>query len=338
MSAFDDLIAKLTERNLSTDKVDAILEAGETLANALGGGAEIMEQLNALRTAGIQKKNNKDIKDIDNPKDLNAMFDDYTAKVKKDASVVNHSREAEMAYKMHSLVSIGKMSKEQALEFSEKLKETDCMKYGSLSDKNLFRDSVVATYEYCGYKSEQQKKMDEYTKKMDAELQGKEYVPEKEKDLYERKTNSNDYADMFKKDSKSYEAGRGVFDRYKEVFSNVWNSPEVRKNRKELKDSFNSLGVLDALKNGVSKNPELTMAAGALSVFAGIGTANPALAAAGASILTVEAVKLYNEKIKGKVSRKIEGNDTKETKKMLSGKAGTKGVVMINSISGERNG
>ena len=31
MSAFDDLIAKLTERNLSTDKVDAILEAGENL-------------------------------------------------------------------------------------------------------------------------------------------------------------------------------------------------------------------------------------------------------------------------------------------------------------------
>ena len=56
MSAFDDLIAKLTEKNLSTDKVDAILEAGENLANALGGGAEIMEQLNALRTAGIQKK------------------------------------------------------------------------------------------------------------------------------------------------------------------------------------------------------------------------------------------------------------------------------------------
>lgn len=327
MSTFDDLITKLSEKNLSDAKVDEILNAGETLAKALGDKEDVLEGLRSLRVAAQNKKDNKDIKQIDNPKDLNAMMDDYMQKIEKDPSVINHSREAEMAYKMSELVSVGKMNTEECLAFSEKLMKTNCAKYGSESDKYLFRDSITASYEYCGYQSEQQRKMGANLNKLDADISGKDYTPEKEKDLYERKPrgnfNHNDAADKFKDGAQSYEAGSGVFDRYKKIFKEVWSSPEVVANRKKIKsewgnikDAVKATGKIElaSLKKGMDKNPKLAVATSLGAVFVGMGTANPALAAAGGVMLTASIMSLYNKKVKNKRNEVTAENTTNNKK------------------------
>ena len=56
MSAFDDLIAKLAERNLSDIEVDKIVNVGIGLASALGGGEEVLALLDSLKKQAEAKK------------------------------------------------------------------------------------------------------------------------------------------------------------------------------------------------------------------------------------------------------------------------------------------
>lgn len=319
MSVFDDLITKLSEKNLSDAEVDEILKAGEAYASVIGENEEILEGLSRLKLSVLDKKSNKDIKSIDNYEDLNAMFDDYMAKKEKNPNVINHSREADMAYKMHNLASIGKMSPEEILSFSEKLMTTGCATYGSEEDKSLFRDSIVASYEICGYQSVQQRKMGDNVNKLDAEISGRPYIPEPHVDLYSRPTanepDHNNIADSFKEDATSYEAGKGLFDRFKERIKTAADN-----NMKNVKGHFKDLGSF--LDEGLSKHPKRAMAAGLVAMIAGMETFNPPLAAAGASILTAAAVKYYNEKIKGKVADRSE--DVENAKDVQNDKSNEK--------------
>ncbi len=348
MSAFDELFAKLTEKNLSDNRVDEILKAGEALASVLGDTPDVLEEIAALRIGCVVKKTNKDINDIDNPKELNEMFDDYAAKAKKDPNVVNHSREAAMAYKMQSLVSSGKMEQTEALDFCKKLMETDCMTNGSYMDKNTFRDSIVATYEYCGYKSYRQQRMDNDVKKLDAQLSGKEFVPEREGDLYSKdnvvdsaKGNKSYQSEIntFKDGAKSYEAGSGLFDRCKKLFKEAWSSSKVEENSGFLNDLQQKINK--RIDSSLKDSSKLSLAICGGAVLAGCATVNPALAAAGASMFTVAVMKLYNEKIKGKLNeksgKKASSGEPKEEKGRLSAAAGNSGVVAIHSIVGGRN-
>ena len=65
MSAFDDLIAKLAERNLNDIEVDKIVNAGIGLASVLGNSEDVLEDLEKLKKQAEDKKQNKDIKYID---------------------------------------------------------------------------------------------------------------------------------------------------------------------------------------------------------------------------------------------------------------------------------
>ena len=62
MSVFDDLITKLSEKNLSDTEVDEILKAGEAYASVIGENEEILEGLSRLKLSVLDKKRNKDIK------------------------------------------------------------------------------------------------------------------------------------------------------------------------------------------------------------------------------------------------------------------------------------
>jgi hypothetical protein len=75
MSAFDYLIAKLAEKNLSDMEVDKIVNLGIGLASALGGSEDVLAQLDSLKKQAEAKKQNKDIKYIDGIDDMKNMRD-----------------------------------------------------------------------------------------------------------------------------------------------------------------------------------------------------------------------------------------------------------------------
>ena len=316
MSVFDDLITKLSEKNLSDEKVDEILNAGEMLAKTLGDNEDVQKGVAKLKEEALNKKRNKDIKQIDNPKDLNATMDDYLQKIEKDPSVINHAREAEMAYKMSELVSTGKMNTEEVLAFSEKLMKTGCMKSGSEVDKSFFENSIIKSFEYCGYQSEQQRKMGAIANQIRGASSEKYNLNTKSKG----NINHNATAEKFKEGTQSFEAGSGVFDRFKKAFKDEWNSEkaEWKARKSEIKAEWNAIkGAVktivkieeNSISRGLEKNPKAAIWGSLGCVFAGMGTGDPALAAAGGVMLSASAMSLYNKKVKGN----LKGNTAENT-------------------------
>lgn len=99
--------------------------------------------------------------------------------------------------------------------------------------------------------------------------------------------NIKDKAKDFIKGSKAYAAGKGLFAECRKAAIDSWNNPAS-----PFKEIYQK--NVQALK----QHPKEAVVAGAIAMFAGMGTANPALAAAGASILTAGVLALSKNKEK----------------------------------------
>lgn len=149
MSAFDELIAKLTEKNLSDVEVDKIVNAGIGLASALGGSEEVLSQLDSLKKQAEAKKQNKDIKyieGIDNIKDMKDAINLYNVRNEKVFS--NYEAQALMADKLSDL-SEKADGKEVYKLANNLLIDNSILENGSEYQKEMFAGCLCSAYAWA---------------------------------------------------------------------------------------------------------------------------------------------------------------------------------------------
>ena len=149
MSAFDDLIAKLTERNLSDMEVDKIVNAGIGLASVLGNGEDVLEDLEKLKKQAEDKKQNKDIKyidGIDNMKDMNDAINSYN--VRNDKGFANYEAQALMADKLSDL-SEKADGKDVYTAVNNLMRDDSILTKGTEEQKEKYAGSLCTAYAFA---------------------------------------------------------------------------------------------------------------------------------------------------------------------------------------------
>ena len=149
MSAFDDLIAKLTESNLSDMEVDKIVNAGIGLASVLGNSEDVLEDLEKLKKQAEDKKQNKDIKYIDSIDDMKDMHDavnNYNAR--NDKGFANYEAQALMADKLSNLSE--KADGKEVYNIANNLmKDTSILENGTKEQKEIFAGCLCTAYAFA---------------------------------------------------------------------------------------------------------------------------------------------------------------------------------------------
>ncbi|MBQ2886645.1 MAG: hypothetical protein IJE43_23240 [Alphaproteobacteria bacterium] len=149
MSAFDDLIAKLTERNLSDMEVDKIVNAGIGLASVLGNSEDILEDLEKLKKQAEDKKQNKDIKyidGIDNMKDMSDAINSYNAR--NDKGFINYEAQALLADKLSDLSE--KADGKDVYRLANSLmKDSSILENGTKEQKENFAGCLCTAYAFA---------------------------------------------------------------------------------------------------------------------------------------------------------------------------------------------
>lgn len=149
MSAFDDLIAKLTERNLSDMEVDKIVNAGIGLASVLGNSEDVLEDLEKLKKQAEDKKQNKDIKyidGIDNMKDMSDAINSYN--VRTDKGFVNYEAQALLADKLSDL-SEKADGKDVYKLVNNLMKDSSILENGTKEQKEKFAGCLCTAYAFA---------------------------------------------------------------------------------------------------------------------------------------------------------------------------------------------
>lgn len=149
MSAIDDLIAKLTERNLSDIEVDKIVNEGIGLASVLGNSEDVLEDLEKLKKQAEDKKQNKDIKyidGIDNMKDMNDAINSYN--VRSDKGFVNYEAQALLADKLSDLSE--KADGKDVYKLANNLmKDSSILENGTKEQKEKFAGCLCTAYAFA---------------------------------------------------------------------------------------------------------------------------------------------------------------------------------------------
>ena len=146
MSAFDDLIARLAEKNLSDMEVDKIVNEGIGLIGVLGGSEEFLAQLDSLKKQAEAKKQNKDIKyidGIDDMKDMNDAINSYN--VRNDKGFTNYEAQALLADKLADL-SEKADGKEVYKLVNNLMKDDSILENGTKKQKEKFAGSICTAY------------------------------------------------------------------------------------------------------------------------------------------------------------------------------------------------
>ena len=149
MSAFDDLIARLAEKNLSDMEVDKIVNEGIGLIGVLGGSEEFLAQLDSLKKQAEAKKQNKDIKyidGIDNMKDMNDAINSYN--VRNDKGFTNYAAQALLADKLADL-SEKADGKEVYKLVNNLMKDDSILENGTKEQKEIFAGSICTAYAFA---------------------------------------------------------------------------------------------------------------------------------------------------------------------------------------------
>lgn len=150
MSLLDDLITKLSEKNLSDADVDKILNAGINIASLLGNGEEVKESLNKLKLMAENKKQNKDIQYIDKlntPKDLNDAINIYNNRV--DKGYTNYEGQALLAEKLGNMSETDVLSTKDLYTLSNNLMKDDgILEYGTDAQKEIFAGNLCTAYAF----------------------------------------------------------------------------------------------------------------------------------------------------------------------------------------------
>ena len=149
MSAFDDLIARLAEKNLSDMEVDKIVNEGIGLIGVLGGSEEFLAQLDSLKKQAEAKKQNKDIKyidGIDDMKDMNDAINSYN--VRNDKGFTNYEAQALLADKLADL-SEKADGKEVYKLVNNLMKDDSILENGTKKQKEKFAGSICTAYAFA---------------------------------------------------------------------------------------------------------------------------------------------------------------------------------------------
>ena len=149
MSAFDDLIARLAEKNLSDMEVDKIVNEGIGLIGVLGGSEEFLAQLDSLKKQAEAKKQNKDIKyidGIDDMKDMNDAINSYN--VRNDKGFINYEAQALLADKLADLSE--KADGKEVYKLANNLmKDDSILENGTKKQKEIFAGSICTAYAFA---------------------------------------------------------------------------------------------------------------------------------------------------------------------------------------------
>ena len=149
MSAFDDLIARLAEKNLSDMEVDKIVNEGIGLIGVLGGSEEFLAQLDSLKKQAEAKKQNKDIKyidGIDDMKDMNDAINSYN--VRNDKGFTNYEAQALLADKLADLSE--KADGKEVYKLANNLmKDDSILENGTKKQKEIFAGSICTAYAFA---------------------------------------------------------------------------------------------------------------------------------------------------------------------------------------------
>lgn len=149
MSAFDELFAKLAEKNLNDMEVEKIVNVGIGLASALGGSEDVLAQLDSLKKQAEAKKQNKDIKyidGIDDMKDMRDAVNNYNAR--NDKGFANYDAQALMADKLADLSE--KADGKEVYNIANNLmKDTSILENGTKEQKETFAGCLCTAYAFA---------------------------------------------------------------------------------------------------------------------------------------------------------------------------------------------
>lgn len=194
---------------------------------------------------------------------------------------------------------IAKAYLEAALPEMEKLDKND-LQYGpALRTKAKFAEiatlhpNLASAAQKFPLSPEEKRVLEEEKNRRDESLYAQLQKGKSSGRSFEQK-NIKDKAKDFIIGSKLYSAGSKLFGRCKETALDAWNKPLA-----VFKD------IYKANMDVVHQNPKKTAFAGAAFMFAGMGTANPALAAAGASVMTAGLCNLKNKDDKAKSNTEV---------------------------------